>query len=61
MNRGRVLCGKGSSSLVIAYVQIAAAVADGDGLEHVNESATTPEGRQIHAFMDPISAMGKAD
>lgn len=36
-------------------------MADGDGLEHVDESATTPEGRQIHAFTDPISAMGKAD
>ena len=36
-------------------------MADGDGLENVDESATTPEGRQIHAFTDPISAMGKAD
>jgi hypothetical protein len=41
-------------------IQIAAAVADGDGLEHVDERATTPEGGQIHAFTDPISAMGKA-
>lgn len=43
------------------YVQIAAAVADSDGLEHVDEPVSTPEGGQIHAFMDPISAMGKAD
>ena len=42
-------------------MQIAAAVADGDGLEQVDESATTPEGRQIHAFADPISAMGKTN
>ena len=36
-------------------------MANGDGLEHVDESATTPEGWQIHSFMDPISAMGKAN
>lgn len=36
-------------------------MADSDGLEHVDEPVSTPEGGQIHAFMDPISAMGKAN
>ena len=36
-------------------------MADSDGAEHVDECASTPEGGQIHAFTDPISAMGKAD
>ncbi len=55
---GIVLIGKGSLHMV---VQIAAAVAGGDGLERIDKSASTPEAGQIHAFVDPISAMGRAD
>ena len=51
--------GTGSPLEVVLHIQIAAAVADSDGLEHVDERAGTPEGGQIHAFTDPISAMGK--
>ena len=34
-------------------------MADSDGVETSDESTSTPQG-QVHAFMDPISAIGKA-